>query len=262
MDATSGIQVLITSHNCGEYLEDCLDSIEVALSGYKWQMIFCDDVSTDNTHAILSEYSGTTSADNLHYHYYPERASTIGIAKNRTCFHSLDYKDDYPVLCFMDADDEMGEKRISGLMPALSDDQPFVFGDYAIVYDQSGQWVMASGSEHGTGINGEVFNGIVTTSMREDHLAFGHWCTLIHSELIPSDGIFFREDVLNFDDTLTWWGLKYSGNVPITPVSGFITNYYKCSRPNALSSQESTNNDEILSGIFELKNAIHPIPGF
>ena len=260
MDAASGIQVLISSHNCGEYLQDCLDSMEVALSGYKWQMIFCDDASTDNTSSIINSHSSGTSADNIHYHYYSGKAEIVGKAKNRACLLSLDHKDDYPAICFMDADDTMGEQRISGLMPELSDDQPFVFGDYKIMYHNDGGWNVPSGGS--TGISGAVFNGLIPTSMREEHLTFGPWSTLMHSKLIPEDGVFFREDIANFDDTLTWWGLKYSGNVPITPVPGFVTHYYKMGRPNALSDNEDTNNNEILSGIFELKNAIHPIPGF
>ena len=129
MEANVGIQVLISSHNCEEYLEDCFNSIEIAFNGYKWMMVFCDDASADNTESVVNTYKTTTSADNIVYQKF-EKASIVGKAKNRACLLSRAYKDDYPVICFMDSDDTMGAQRISGLLPELSEDYPIVFGDF------------------------------------------------------------------------------------------------------------------------------------
>ena len=250
MENTVGIQVLITSKNCAEYLDECFASIETAMVGYKWMMIFCDDVSTDNTEAIINTYKTTTTADQIVYVKYDTPSVSIGTAKNRTCLLSLNYKIEYPVLCFMDADDKMGEKRISGLLPHLSETNQIVFGDYVLERYIHGSWQAEC---------------VVTTSiapLREKHLTFGHWCTLIHSNLIPDNGIFYREDIETYDEMLTWWELKYSKNVNIVAVPGFITHYYKMNRSNSCSTSLSKSSEDVLTDLFDLKMAIHPIPGY
>ena len=258
MNNNAGIQVLITSKNCAEYLSDCFASIEVAMTGYKWMMIFCDDVSTDNTEEIINCYKKTTTADRIVYQKYDTPSVSIGAAKNRTCLLSLNYKAEYPVLCFMDADDKMGSERISGLLPHLSEEQPFVFGDYIIEYFIDGAWQSIElNSPHADGYR---FAGVVETWMREKHLSFGHWCTLIHSNLIPNNGIFYREDIETYDEMLTWWELKYSKNVNIVAIPGFITHYYKMDRSNSCSTSLSKSSEDVLTNLFNLKTAIHPIP--
>ena len=77
MESSTGIQVLITSHNCASYLNDCFNSIETALAGYKWMMVFCDDVSTDDTEQIINNYKTTTSADSVVYQKYNTRSVSI-----------------------------------------------------------------------------------------------------------------------------------------------------------------------------------------
>ena len=260
MNNDTGIQVLITSHNCAGYLNDCFASIETAFTGYKWMMIFCDDVSTDNTEEIINNYKATTTADSIVYQKYDTRSTSIGAAKNRGCLLSLNYKNEYPVICFMDADDLMGEQRISGLLPHLSEEQPVVFGDYVIQEYKNNSWTPLVETQPNS--DGNVFQGTVTTSMREEHLTFGYWCTLVHSNLIPADGVFWREDIQNYDDFLTWWELKYAKNVNIVAVPGFVTHYYKLQRPNSVQHRFEESNAQILNQLFNLKSAIHPIPGW
>lgn len=258
MNNDAGIQVLITSKNCAEYLSDCFASIEVAMTGYKWMMIFCDDVSADNTEEIINTYKNTTTADQIVYVKYETPSASIGAAKNRTCLLSLDYKIDYPVICFMDADDRMGEERISGLLPHLSEDQPLVFGDYIVEHLVNGSWKIRKDEKPNE--NGNKFSGVVETYMREKHLTFGHWCTLIHSNLIPNNGIFYREDIKNYDEMLTWWELKYAKNITITPVPGFITHYYKIGRSGSCSDSLKEEKNEILTVLYDKKTAIYPVP--
>ena len=89
MEANTGIQVLISSYNCEQYLNDCFASIETAFNGYKWMMIFCDDASTDDTEEIINNYKTTTSADSIVYQKYDTRSASIGVAKNRGCLLSF-----------------------------------------------------------------------------------------------------------------------------------------------------------------------------
>ena len=82
MEANTGIQVLISSFNCEQYLNDCFASIETAFNGYKWMMIFCDDASTDNTESLVDTYKTTTSADRVVYQKF-EKAPIVGVANNK-----------------------------------------------------------------------------------------------------------------------------------------------------------------------------------
>jgi glycosyltransferase involved in cell wall biosynthesis len=250
MHESTGIQVLISSYNSAEYLNDCFASIESAMAGYNWMMIFCDDASADNTKEIIDAYKLTTTASQVVYQKY-QKSLVVGQAKNRACFLSLDYKNDFPVICFMDSDDVMGAERISGLLPHLSEDQPFVYGDFKVLRNQNGEWV---------DLKLKGFNGLAEAETRLEHLNFGPWSTLIHSNLIPEDGVFFRQDIENYDDILTWWQMKYEQNVNITAVSGFITNYHKYRRTGSLSGRLKEEDPVILKELFKLKWAIHPVP--
>ena len=242
MESSSGIQVLISSYNCEEYLNDCLASIETAFNGYKWMMIFCDDASTDDTESLVDTYKTTTSADRVVYQTF-EKASIVGVAKNRACSLALQYKTEYPVICFMDSDDTMGEQRISGLLPELSEEYPIVFGDFVEqMQNENGEWV-------------KIWD--VTTDSRTTHLTFGPWSTLILASLIPEDGSFFREDIANYDDILTWWTLRYRDGVAIKDVPGFITNYRKSGRTGSLGDEAGY----VMPELYEKKMAIHPVPG-
>ena len=94
------IQVLISSHNCAKYLKKCFKSVEKALRGYKWILIFCDDNSNDETEKIIQEYESNSSAESIIYKKF-NKAKTVGEAKNRTFKLSLEYKKNFPILCVL-----------------------------------------------------------------------------------------------------------------------------------------------------------------
>lgn len=258
MEANTGIQVLISSYNCEEYLESCFDSIEVALSDYKWMMIFCDDGSTDDTEAIVNNYSlsNDTNCKAVVYQKF-EKASVVGAAKNKACSLALQHKAQYPVICFMDSDDTMGAERISGLLPELSEEYPIVFGDYVEQeQNENGEWVKMEKVEG----DDSTFDGYIPVSTRTTHLTFGPWSTLILASLIPEDGRFFREDIANYDDLLTWWTLHYRDGVGIKAVPGFITHYQKYGRAGSLN--DVVDERAVMLELYEKKTAIHPVPAF
>ena len=258
MDAGTGIQVLISSYDCENYLNDCFDSIETAFDGYKWMMIFCDDASTDDTESIVNTYKTTTSANNVVYQKF-EKASIVGKAKNRGCLLSRTYKDDYPVICFMDSDDTMGAQKISGLLPELSEDYPIVFGDFIErTQNENGEWVKMEEVEG----DDSTFDGYIPTSRTIEHLTFGPWATLVLASLIPEDGVFFREDISNYDDILTWWTIHYRDEVAIKAVTGFITHYHKLNREGSLFDINQDDEKNIMLDLWKKKTAIHPVPGY
>lgn len=229
--------------------------METAFNGYKWMMIFCDDESTDNTESLVDAYKTTTSADRVVYQKF-EKASIVGAAKNRACSLALQYKTEYPVICFMDSDDTMGEQRISGLLPELSEDHKLVFGDFILLkQNENGEWVIMEALED------DGMDGHIPASRMEEHLTFGPWSTLALASLIPEDGVFFREDIPHYEEVLTWWSLRYRDEVNIKAVSGVITNYHKVNREGSLT--EISNNDGDMMGIlWEKKTEIHAVPGY
>ena len=235
-----GIQVLITSYNSAKYLNRCLNSIEKALKGYHWILIFCDDDSQDETESIIKKYILNSSAQHCIYKKFT-KADTVGEAKNRTFKLCLEHVIEFPILCPMDADDKMGEKRISTLLPHVNESSPIVYGDYIINHlsDDTTQYISAE------------------SPILQNHLVFAWWATLIHYSLIPEDGGFFREDLFVHEEILKWWELKYKDNINIKPISGEPVHYYNYIVENSITAKSSEKDLDILK--IE-KEKIHPIP--
>lgn len=56
MDKPLALSVVVTNHNYGAFLGECLESC-LSQSGFDLECILVDDGSTDDSRAILSEYS-------------------------------------------------------------------------------------------------------------------------------------------------------------------------------------------------------------
>ena len=101
-----------------------------------------------------------------------------------------------------------------------------------------------------------------TTSTRTKHLTFGPWATLVLASLVPENGVFFREDISNYDDILTWWTFHYRDEVAIKDVSGFVTHYHKLNREGSLFDINQDDEKSIMLDLWKKKTAIHPVPGY
>jgi glycosyltransferase involved in cell wall biosynthesis len=229
------IQVLIPSYNCAKHLKKCFRSVEKALQGHKWILIFCDDDSNDETEKIIQEYKPNSSAELVIYKKF-NKAKSVGEAKNRAFKLSLEYKKDFPILCPMDADDEMGKDKITGLLPHVNREQPIVFGDYIINYPKQNQYVKAS--------------------LLFEHLRFAWWAALYHSDIVPKDGKLLNEELRNFEDVATWWKLRHVDSVPFKYVEGFVTHYYNYMTPGSIHATGSIEKD--LEELGAAKNKIYP----
>ena len=201
------ILVLISAYNEEKYLLKCLDSVEEALKNHKWKMIFCNDGSEDNTLAIAKECSRKSSADEWIIKTFP-KSKNVAQAKNRTLRLGKKYSKDYPAICFMDADDKMGPKRVTKLLKALvSENQLFAFGDYVLVHENGDTQTVRAKKIYPT-------------------LRFGIWATLFHESLIDEEENFFREDFDKYSDLIKWWELKYINKINFLICKGFTTNFY------------------------------------
>ena len=199
----ANIQVVLSTHNSEKYLSRCFDSVEKSLRGHKWIFTLGDDGSSDNTLRIASEYSRRSSADYWNIKKFP-KAKNVAQAKNRVLRMAKDYGKRYPIICFMDSDDEMLAERISFLLPEYrARESKFIVGDYII--------------EHYKGYT-EYIN--VNEVNVRDHLRFGIWATLFDESIIPENSQFFDENLEVYSDFLKWWKLRHEDDMSFDFLSG------------------------------------------
>jgi len=217
----------MSAYNSEKTIKPCFDSIEKALKNHKWKMVFGDDGSKDKTFNIAIEYSEISSADSWVISSFP-KAKNVAQSKNRILQLAKEHSEDYPAICFMDADDIMGEERVNKLLEALiKENGLFVHGDYIIDYKDKRK-------------------SRIESEKISDTLRFGIWSTLFHESLINKNVNFFREDLNRFSDILKWWELKHLEKINIIPVKGFITNYYQ-------KENSSINNGDLKEDLKRLK---------
>jgi len=190
----SGIQVVISAYNVEKYLIGCLLSVEESCKNHDWNLIFVDDGSTDHTFELAKDYIKNSSCQNHIITKY-EKAKNVAQAKNRALKLTQKFKEKYPVICVMDADDEMIPTRIDYLLPKLlSDKGLFIVGDY-IIYVKN------------------LEPQYVDVNKDKQNLRFGIWATLFHQCLIPENGRFFDENIDIYSDFFKWRELKRKNNI-------------------------------------------------
>tara|TARA_Y100000310_G_C20680837_1_gene815845 strand:+ start:2450 stop:3301 length:852 start_codon:yes stop_codon:yes gene_type:complete len=193
-----GYQVLLSVHNGEKYMRQCLKSLDDSLAGLDWVLLYGDDSCTDETSAELAKYVRGITCDKVHLYEY-DKASTVGAAKNRLIKEAHTFKEDYPVILFMDVDDQMLPERPRMIKTAVKENSSYVVGG----------WQRIS--------QGSKFKDSESVC---DKLQFGPWATLFDCDFLPEDGHFFPEDEFcntGYEDILTWYHLKYIENKIATP---------------------------------------------
>jgi glycosyltransferase involved in cell wall biosynthesis len=102
--------VVVTCHNYGRYLRECLDSI-LAQTVRPETIVLVDDASEDDTPAIASEYTQR----GVRY----ERVEYRDVARGRNHGAALCGKPGY--LCFVDADDVLPPNYLETLRAGMTD---------------------------------------------------------------------------------------------------------------------------------------------
>lgn len=238
MEIKERYQVVISSNNCGRFLERCLKSVDRVFKNKRWILVFADDRSTDDTEEELQKIAPNLSYDFYIIKKFP-KAYSVGMAKNRVLKLAKQYEKEYPIICPMDADDEMGEDRLK-LYPEMERlNVPFVYGGYKIFY------------------TGERMS-VIDCDALTPHLKFAWWATLFHASLIPESGRFFREDFKAYEDIMKWWELHHKDGVEMCPVEELITHHY-FKRNESVS--QTVGPEESRKLLLE-KHKIHPVPDF
>lgn len=205
-----GLQVLLSVHNDEAHLKRCLDSLNTSLRDHNWVLLYGDDASKDESVVELAKNARQLTCDKVHLYEY-DKAATTGQAKNRLIKEAHDFKEKYPYILFMDADDEMLPERPCMIQTAIDKKSQYVVGAWNKIEDYTTKFHPAPKSEQ--------------------TLCFGPWATLFHCDFLPEDGLFFPEDELcntGYEDVLTWYHLKHIKNQTptihesVNPVHNYI----------------------------------------
>ena len=125
-------QVLLSVYNGEEHLKRCFDSLDHALSKYNWVLVYGDDGSTDDSTIELAKSARNLTCNKIHLYEF-DKAKTVGSAKNRLIKEAHDFKEEYPYILFMDADDQMLPERPLLAETAERENSQYVVGGYETI---------------------------------------------------------------------------------------------------------------------------------
>lgn len=97
------VSIITPSHNCGEYIADTIKSI-MAQSYENWELIICDDCSTDNTKEVLSPF--LSSCPKIKY-ICNEKNSGAAVSRNNALREARG-----KWIAFLDADDLWSQDKL------------------------------------------------------------------------------------------------------------------------------------------------------
>lgn len=115
-EATTGpVAVVITSHNYGRFLGECVESV-LRQTMRPEEIIVVDDASTDDTHEVAERYPEVRYIRVEHWHCHKSR---------RTGFENTTAE----WLCFLDADDTLPPGYLAGAMAKVGNGIGIVYSD-------------------------------------------------------------------------------------------------------------------------------------
>ena len=127
------ISILMGIYNCGDTLSEAIECI-LAQTVNDWQLILCDDGSSDNTYQIAKKYA----------QHYPEKIVLLQNEKNMglnfTLNHCLSHATG-EFIARMDGDDLCSPERFEKELRALTENpQMAVVSTEMTYFDESGTW--------------------------------------------------------------------------------------------------------------------------
>jgi glycosyltransferase involved in cell wall biosynthesis len=109
--------ILVVTHNHAHYLQRALRSVAAVAKDSAYEILVCDDGSTDQTAKLVKQLRGALP---LRY-YADDKAPTIGFARNRALKRARGTH-----LMFLDADDMLLPGHLTGLR---SGKNPVTYGE-------------------------------------------------------------------------------------------------------------------------------------
>lgn len=127
------ISVIMGIYNCAETLSDAIESI-LSQTFSDWELIMCDDGSSDNTYSVAEEY----------FLKYPEKIKLLKNEKNLGLNATLNRclaVAEGEFIARMDGDDTCVSDRFEKELEALTADENLaVVGSAMSLFDENGTW--------------------------------------------------------------------------------------------------------------------------
>lgn len=126
------VSIIMGIYNCAKTLPDAIDSILMQTYD-NWELIMCDDCSTDETYQIAKNYENR----------YPDKIILLSNDKNMRLAASLNHCLKYAngeYIARMDADDKSRHDRLEKQVKFLDNHQEYmVVGSQLMAFDENGE---------------------------------------------------------------------------------------------------------------------------
>lgn len=186
------VSVLMGIYNCADTLEEAVNCI-IAQSYEEWELIMCDDGSTDGTYAVAEKIVSREKRAKL-----IKNDKNLGLAK--TLNHCLKYANG-EFIARMDGDDVCDKNRFEKEIKALLEDEKAALVSSAMYfYDEHGV--------HGKIVNPKRPNEL--DLMRRSPFCHAP-CMMRTESLLKVNGYRTDDDTLRIEDYDLWYRMYASG---------------------------------------------------
>ncbi|MFL9925206.1 glycosyltransferase [Herbaspirillum lusitanum] len=170
------LTALIPTKNHGIYLENLISNVLFAEGSPVWQLLICNDASTDDTAAILARHAG-----NPRIRVFENKASIGAIASSMTMYPYVET----PYVMFMSSDDFFYPEQMGRLFGEMLERDSYVgFGKYTIQDGEQITELQHPGWRARFAEGADDFRALLGF----DHYAF--LCTTIfRKEFLPKHGV-------------------------------------------------------------------------
>lgn len=178
------VSIVVPVFNAAEFLEETAASVQ-AQSFLKWELIFVDDCSNDNSCDIIEKFALSDVRIRL---IRQERNEGVAAARNKGVLYALGR-----YICFLDADDIWERDKLAQELTFIQEKEAgFVFTSYEFA-DENG---------HGLGKIVHVPSSITYAQALKNTTIFTS-TVMIDTNIIPKDDIYMPK--VESEDTAAWW---------------------------------------------------------
>lgn len=194
MESKPLVSIITGIYNCASTLDEAIQSI-LNQTYDNWEMILCDDGSSDNTYQIAQKYQKQ----------YPDKIIVVrnkkNLGLNKTLNHCL-AEAHGTYIARMDGDDISEKTRLEKEVEFLELHPEFALVSTPMVYfDENGDW------GHGTSIKEPVLRDFVFHAP-----CFCHAPVMIRKSVYDDVGGYTEEDAfLRFEDCNLWYKIYAAG---------------------------------------------------
>lgn len=190
------VSIIMGIYNCEKTLSEAIDSI-LSQSYDDWQLILCDDGSSDNTYDIALRYQKA----------YPKKIILIKNSENKglnyTLNHCLKFADG-EYIARMDADDISLKERLKKEVEFLDENKEYSIVSTPMIYfDENGEW----------GRSTQVENPTKKDFIKNSSVFCHAPCMIRRQALLDVGGYTEDKRMLRFEDVNLWYKLYAKGYI-------------------------------------------------